>query len=125
MAVAAVTVTVTAETVLQRHALVLGTLAVAPAADTYAGGGLALGATEFLNKVVLAQQVGPVWLIAFGKSGYLYEFDAVAKKLIIRAQTNAAAEDAPLGELTVGAIPAGVSGDVINFIALFAKFPNV
>ena len=51
MAVAAVTVTTVQELPMLGDAvLVVGTLAIAPAADTYATGGLALGEVEFRNK---------------------------------------------------------------------------
>lgn len=125
MAASTVTVTANIETPLVgKGVLVIGTLAISAAADTYATGGLALGAAEFRNKVALSVESKPRWLIAFGKSGYFYEYDVANGKLLVRAQTNAAAEDAPLGELTAAAMPAGVSGDTINFIALFDKFPN-
>ena len=104
--------------------IVSGSLAVDASADTYADGGLALGATEFANKVPLAQGVKPLALFATGIAGFVYEYDQANGRLFIRAQTNAASEDAPLGELTVAAIPAAVSGDTITFVAFFEKFPS-
>ena len=41
-------------------------------------------------------------------NGYVFGYDYTNKLILIRAQTNAAAEDAPLGELTdSAAVPAG------------------
>ena len=58
-------------------------------------------------------------MICFGKAGYHYEYDPVTDKLIVR--TGAAAQTA-LTEVTNGAaIPAGLSGDVLQFWALFNK----
>jgi hypothetical protein len=126
MAEASIVVTVTDEMPLPgKGFLVMGTLAVDAASDTYATGGLALGVAEFAGKVPVASGQAPKHLIATGIAGYVYEFKKATNRLQIRAQTNAAAEDAPLGELAASAIPAGVSGDTITFIALFDKFGSV
>jgi len=124
MPVADITVTVTDELPLPgRGSIVYGTLAIDASADTYAAGGLVLDATNFRGKTVLSPEVKPKILLARGIAGYVYEYDRTGGKLLVRAQTNAAAEDAPLGELADAAIPAGVSGDTVNFFALFDKFP--
>jgi len=122
MAVATATPTVTEEHALPSNAvLVVGTIAVSPSADTYAVGGLALGTAEFRNKVKLSPEKAPKFLLATGKAGYHFEYDRVAAKLLVRAQTSAPAEDAVLGELAAAAIPGALSGDTINFVALFDK----
>lgn len=126
MAAADITVTVTDELPLPgKGMLVFGTLAVDAAADTYAVGGLVLGAANFRGKVVIPVEQAPRYLFAKGRAGYMYEYNVATGKLLVRAQTNAAAEDAPLGELAAAAIPAALSGDVISFVALFDKFPSV
>jgi len=120
MAVAAVTVTTVQELPMLGDAvLVVGTLAIAPAADTYATNGLALGEAEFRNKGVLIAGRAPNRMICFGKAGYHYEYNEVTDKLIVRTGAAAAA---PLTEMANAlAIPAALSGDVINFWALFNK----
>lgn len=122
MAVATITPTVVeAFPGLGNVVQVIGTLAVSANPDTYAVGGLALGEPEFRGKLPLSAGKAPKRLHATGKAGYHYEYDRVAAKLLVRAQTNAAAEDAPLGELAASAIPAALSGDTIDFVAYFDK----
>jgi len=124
MAVADITVTVTEEMPLPGNGVIVyGTLAIDAAADTYAAGGLVLTGANFRAKTVLSPEALPQVLHARGIAGYYYEYNRATGKLLVRAQTNAAAEDAPLGELAAAAIPAGVSGDTISFIAIFDKFP--
>jgi len=122
MATASVTVTVVQEMPLPGKGLfVVGALAIDASPDVYAGGGLALGSAEFAGKVSVAGGQDPKYVWACGIAGYRYEYDSTNHLLLIRAQTNAAAEDAPLGELAASAIPAAVSGDTIYFLALFDK----
>lgn len=98
---------------------VYGTVAIGADPLEYLAGGLVF---NLFQSNIKATRV-PVQVKVQGISGYIYEYvngtDASDGKLIIRAQTNAAAEDAPLGELADAAIPAGVSGDTIIFEAVF------
>ena len=118
MAEASVVVTVTDMMPLAgRGVLVHGTLAIDASSDTYATGGLALGVTEFGAKVL--SHLKPLFLVAFGIAGYDYKWDRANSKLFVR---QSAASATVLGEITGGgAIPSGVSGDTISFIALFNK----
>jgi len=122
MAEASVVVTVTDELPLPgRGLLVCGALAVDAAADTYAAGGLALGAAEFRGKLLLSAESKPKYMLVSGIAGYHYEYKVSTGKLFIR-QSAAAAN--PEAEIPTAAVPAAVSGDTISFMALFEKFPN-
>ena len=102
-----------------KGAIVHGTLAVDPSGDTYATGGLALGATEFGPKMPWGPAVKPLFLLVAGMAGYQYEWDRANALLLVR---QSAASATVMGEITGGgAIPSGVSGDTISFIALFNK----
>ena len=99
---------------------VLGTLAVGASPLTYTTGGIAI---NLLGGNVKASRT-PKKVEVIGQAGYIYRYikgtDASNGLLMIFAQTNAAAEDAPLGELTnAAAIPAAVSGDTVQFEAMF------
>ena len=121
MAVASVTVTVTGESpMVGQGLLVFGTLAISANPDTYATGGLVLDKTNFRGKLALSVEQAPKTLFAHGKAGYHYQHDRAAGKLMVR-QSAAAAN--PEAEIPAAAVPAGVSGDVIDFIAIFDKFP--
>lgn len=97
--------------------VVRGTLAITGA--DYASGGLILP----LNLAAIPTRSLPVMCRVWGQAGYQYSFikgtTLANGKVSIRAQTNAAAEDDALGELAVAALPAGVTGDVINFEGIF------
>lgn len=98
----------------------IGTIAVDANPDTYATGGLVL---DFAQDLIKAQRV-PQFVDIKGQAGYQYTYingtDVTDGLLMIRAQTNGAAEDDPLGELTNGAaIPAACSGDTIKFHAMW------
>lgn len=57
-------------------------------------------------------------------NGFVYGYDYTEKKILIRAQTNAAAEDAPLGELTdAAAVPAGARTGVKVIALWFTPVP--
>ncbi len=57
-------------------------------------------------------------------NGYVYEYHHTSKLIQIRAQTNAAAEDDPLGELTNGvAVPAAARTGVRVMALWFAPVP--
>lgn len=92
---------------------VTATLAIGASPLEYATGGIAMN----LNQAAIKASRTPLRVQVSGQAGFIYEYDPGTDnsngKLLIRAQTNAAAEDAPLGELAVAAIPAAVSGDSI------------
>lgn len=93
-----------------------GTIAITASPATYTAGGIAIN----LNQSDVKASRTPSDIQIQGISGYIYSYvkgsDNSNGLLKIFAQTNAAAEDAPLGELTdASAIPAGVSGDTISF----------
>ncbi len=100
---------------------VAGTLAIGAAALTYPAGGIpvptpavpGIGAT---TKASIFR--------ANGLAGYLFQYDRANAKLLVGAQTNAAAEDAPLGELAASAVPAALSGDTIYFHGIYKKFSS-
>ena len=99
---------------------VLMTVAIDANPATYLTGGLVMA----LNDPLIKAQRKPQVVYVQGIAGYEYRYvpgtDNTNGKLLVLAQTNAAAEDAPLGELTSGnAIPAACSGDTIIAEALF------
>ena len=118
MAVSTITLTPTESWDDGKRIHVQGALAITPSADTYATGGLAVPIAVVPGVVSTTK---PVVFSASGIAGYIYEYDYTASKLRVRAHVNAAAEDAPLGELAVAATPAGVSGDTIRFYAIYHK----
>ena len=119
MAVASVVVTVTRAIPLAGAGmLVFGTLAIDASTDTYATGGLTLGAEEFGAKVPTCPGAAE-WMDVKGISGYQYEYNN--SLLLIKGAKSSASDYDPLKELSTGAIPSGVSGDTINFLALFSK----
>jgi hypothetical protein len=98
----------------------VGTVAIDASPATYTLGGIACSLALPLVKA----QRAPKNVDVFGKAGYIYRYipgtNVTNGKLMIFAQTNAAAEDAPLGELADNsAIPAACSGDTITFKAEF------
>ena len=104
----------------------VGIFTVVFSAGDYVAGGL-------LPAVTFSQVVGftprkPIWVEIKGNNGYYYEFVYATQKIMIRAQTNAAAEDAPLGELAVAALPEGVTLDLVRvrvaYIATRQLMPN-
>jgi hypothetical protein len=94
-----------------------GTVAISASPAAYATGGIVM---SLVNALIKAQRP-PKQVDVVGKAGYIYRYipgTTLANGLLmIFAQTNAAAEDAPLGELAVTAIPAACSGDTITFEA--------
>lgn len=97
-----------------------GTLVVGASPGTYTIGGILLN----LNQALVKASRTPISVTITGIAGYIYEYikgtDNSNGKLMIRAQTNAAAAGDPLGELAASAIPAGVSGDTITYTASYA-----
>jgi len=95
-----------------------GTIAIGASPLTYTLGGIALN----FNQSAIKASRTPGTVVIQGISGYIYSYvpgtDNSNGLLKIFAQTNAAAEDAPLGELAdASAIPAAVSSDTITFQA--------
>ncbi len=78
----------------------------------YVAGGL-LPAFTFTQKGGFTNRK-PDWVTIAGNAGYIYAYVYASGKIMVFAQTNAAAEDAPLGELAVAAMPATALDDVIR-----------
>ncbi len=98
---------------------VLGTLSITASTAVYVAGGIAMN----LNQSNIKASRTPIQVTVMGIAGYIYEYvagtDNSNGKLMIRAQTASASAGDPLGELAASAIPAGVSGDTINFEAIY------
>ena len=117
----------------QRRTSISGQAVISASPSTYVTGGLGTLVTGAINWQALTDQTTGaavliettatqpimVYFTSVGGSGYLYGWNKATNKFQIF--TGAAAQS-PLTELTSGAaIPAGVSGDVIEFDADFAK----
>lgn len=122
MAEASVAVSVSHTEVMGGLLFVFGTLAVDAAADTYDEGGLDLAFTDQLIKSSRAPL--HVEIKGRGTAQVLFEYRFVpgsdntnGKLRVFGSGANA---DDPLSELADdAAIPAGVSGDTLDFIAIF------
>ena len=75
-------------------------------------------AISWANTNVKSTQA-PVFLTATGEAGFVYVYDYSTAKL--KVYTSGANAQDPLAELSDGAYPAGVTGDVITFRAVFVK----
>lgn len=62
----------------------------------------------------------PDFLMIVGKAGYIYAYDAANGKVMTFFGDNNNAVDGPLIEIPAAAYPAGVTGDVITFFAVWA-----
>src|SRR5208282_3644354 len=104
----------------QKTEILRGTIAVDAAAATYATGGLALSlaSSEVLKSSSAPIQVR-VWSAA--GSGYVYAYNAAAATLQIFLCGGSGSPLIELGGNTTQ-IPDGVSGDTIQFEAIFPKF---
>jgi hypothetical protein len=95
-----------------------GTVAVGASPLTYAAGGLVM---SFAIPGVQST-VKPSYVDVQGKSGFIYKYvkgtNAADGKLMVFCETTVAT-NAPLLEHTVTAVVAGVSGDTIDFYAIF------
>lgn len=91
---------------------VIGTLAVAASPGTYSAGGI----TCPLNIYAIKATRLPLRLSIGGQSGYVYKYipGTTLANGKLKILTGAAAQS-PLTELSAGAMPAGISGDVITF----------
>jgi hypothetical protein len=99
---------------------VYGTIAVTAAAATYLTGGLVM---DFSGKVPGCRKA-PLWVQVQGINGFWYSVNLGTSistpKLLIYVATSVGAGGLPQTEiLASAAIPAGVSGDTINFVAHF------
>lgn len=117
----------------QRRTSISGQAVISASPATYATGGLGTLVTGTINWQALTDQTTSaavllettatqpimVYFTSVGGSGFIYGWNKATNKFQIF--TGAAAQSG-LTELTSGAaIPAGVSGDVIEFDADFAK----
>ena len=98
-------------------------------AQSYVSGGLLPSYTNILNKAgqsielaVYQQDVYPapdeMLVYSESGSGFVYTYIRTTGKIMV--QTGAAAQS-PLTELSAGALPAGVTGDKVRFIASWLK----
>lgn len=97
--------------------IVVGT--ITPSGD-YETGGNALD----LSKVAGLTNRQPDVVLVGGIAGFIYQYDKANKKLLVYTNT-AGGENNALGEHTAATYVAGVSGDTINFVALWATVPNL
>jgi hypothetical protein len=95
---------------------VLGNIAVGASPLTYVTGGIAM---SFFIPLIKASRT-PIIVLITGQSGYVYQYvpgtDASLGLLKIFQQS---AATSALTEIPASAVPAGVSGDTINFMAIF------
>ena len=110
----------------QRRVKVSGTATIAASPLTYATGGIAItwtftnvltGDAILLNTTATAPIMA--YFTSVSGSGYDYAFNKANNKLQIF--TTGASTQSPNAELAAGAVPAGVSGDVIEFDAEFVR----
>jgi hypothetical protein len=98
-------------------------------AQAYVAGGLlpsyspindASGSTVEIGTYPTTVSPAPDEMLVYSESGsgYVYVYIRSTGKIMI--QTGAAAQS-PLTELTAGSLPAGVTGDVVRFIASWPK----
>lgn len=97
---------------------VMGTVAISVSPATYTAGGILMSLAHPLIKAGRA----PISVSVQGVSGVIYSYvpgtDATLGKLKIQVQD--ATNNNPLKELTdASAIPAAVSGDTVNFYAIW------
>jgi hypothetical protein len=100
------TVNVVSRSANQKTVDIHGTIVLS---GTYATGGEALP----LASLKAGTSKKPHFVAVVGKAGFTYQYDIEAEKL----KTFAGAT-----ETTAGAYPAGITGDVIRFVAQFPKF---
>lgn len=92
--------------------LVRGTLVFS---GTYPTGG------EAFSLVGTVHSLGtPLFFLAVGKAGFVYEYDKSANKVMVFTNS-AGGVNAALTEHSAVAYVAGVTGDTIDFIALYTK----
>ena len=98
---------------------VVGTMTVAPGADTYTTGGNAL---DFVANMIDGAGLGvplpgisaqPFWVNVIGVA-YLGQYNPATRKIMFKAIAGGA-------EVAAGAVPAGLSSDTITFYLIFDK----
>lgn len=110
----------------QRRLHLSGVVAISASPGTYATGGLALSWVALTNSLTGASELldttstTPImaYFTSISGSGFVYGWNKATNK--IQIFTGAAAQST-LTELTAAAMPAGVSGDVIEFDASFVR----
>jgi hypothetical protein len=90
------------------------------ASGSYAASG---DAVDFSTVVGLTNR-RPDFVIITGIAGFIYQYDIANKKMWVRCNTAGGADNA-LGEHSVGAYAAGVTGDTIIFMAVWLTMPGL
>ncbi len=106
----ALAVAVTNRVKMQNAVMVVGRIT---ASGSYATGGDALALTTLSGLLR-----SPIKVEIEGKAGYKYEWDSTNAKMLTRY--GGAAVSQPMAEIPAAAYPAGVTGDVITFTAIYA-----
>ena len=111
----------------QKYFRVYGTVAISASPATYATHGIVMD----MSKLNIPSSSVPAFVEVISApasgtspSGYVYQFcpgTTQANGNLCIFQTGSATTGVPLGELAAAAIPAGVSGDAISFVAYFKK----
>lgn len=118
MALALATPTVTDSWFDGKRLHVVGTIAIGASPLTYAAGGPVLN----FNGVGILSGLPPVRTDVSGRGGFIYKFlkgTTIANGTLAVFAEGTVAANAPLVEHTTAAIAAGVSGDTIDFYAIF------
>jgi hypothetical protein len=116
MANAAVTDTATTNSTVGGLQHIYGTLTIAASPDVYVSGGLAV---DFSGNLVKATRP-PIWVDFTSANGYYYAYvpgTSILNGKIKISVTGSAST--PMTEIAASAIPAGVSGDVVRYHAVF------
>lgn len=102
----------------QKFQILVGKLV---ASGTYVAGGIALDSVLEALADVHSGGTGPVWIDiqSVSGSGYTYQHIASTGKMMILV--GGAVISLPQAELAAGALPAGVTADIINFRAEFIR----
>src|SRR5258707_436214 len=110
--------TVTGQDNTQQNQILFGTIAIGASPLLYAAGGIPI---SFVGSALTTSQTTPRWsdIKSLSGSGYVYALKASTQKLQIFVESAVAGN--PLEELPAGAVPAGVSGDVIGFRVEFKR----
>jgi len=99
-------------------------------AGTYAAGGFALTWTNMVNSLtgeailLNTSATAPfiAWFQSAGGSGYVYQYNVSTNKIqVFVVEAVALSTQYALTELAAGTVPAGVSGDTVQFEAEFVR----
>jgi hypothetical protein len=96
---------------------VIGTIAIGASPLTYAPGG---PVSSFSGLV--QSSLPPIWVRVGGMAGFIYKFikgTTIASGTLMIFTEGTVAANAPLTEHTTAPIVAGVSGDTVDFYAIF------